>query len=77
MAATVALVSGINTFVQNQVYATPGKTKFCRSDTVLEVSNAVAGSFTAVAATTTGTLLGGSLFVRCTTAAAVVAITNQ
>lgn len=74
---TTALVSGRNDLVQNTVYATPGLSKWCLSSAVLQVSTTVGGSFADVAATTTGVLLGGALFVKSTTGAAVVDLSNQ
>jgi len=75
--ATTALVSGNNVLVQNQVYATPGLAKWCVGNAALEVATTVGASFVAVAASTTGFVLGGGLFLRCPGGAAVVVLSNQ
>ncbi len=77
MAYTIMLVDGPNSLTQNTVYALPGKSKYCKSDAALEVSTTVGGTFAAVVATTTGVLLPGSCFARCTSGAAVVVLSNQ
>lgn len=72
MAITNVLSIGItNSLVQNTVYALPTRAVFVISNAALEVSNLTNSGFSAVAATTTGTVLS-SAFTRCTTGAAVV-----
>lgn len=73
----IGLVSGNNDLVQNTVYSTPGKSKWCLSSTTLEVSTTVGGTFASVSASTTGFILGGGLFVRSTTGAAKCVLSNQ
>lgn len=74
--ATTALVSGPNALVQNTVYATPGAAKWCLSDAALQVATTVGGSFAVLAATTTGVVLPGAIFVKCTTGAANLSLSE-
>ena len=74
---TTGLKSGENTLVQNTVYATPGLSKWCVANTTLEVATTVGGTFVAVgAASTTGFVLGGALFVRSPSGAGVAVLSN-
>lgn len=78
MAYTVALVSGKNDLVQNQVYAMPGLAKWVTADSVLAVATTVGGAFVNVAATTTGgALIGGGTFVKSAAASNVAVLSNQ
>lgn len=75
--AAIALMSGPNTLIQNTVYSVPGKSKWCISDAALVVATTVGASFVAVAATTTGVVLPGGSFVKCTTGATVCVLSNS
>jgi hypothetical protein len=74
---TIGLKSGENTLTEDIVYATPGLSKWCVANTTLEVATTVGGTFVAVgAASTTGFVLGGALFVRSPDDDAVVVLSN-
>lgn len=62
---------GLNTLVQNTVYAVPGRRVIIHSNAVLEGSNDSTTGFVSLLTTTTGAEVAAA-FVRCTTAAAVV-----
>jgi hypothetical protein len=73
------LSDGPNTLAQNTVYAMPGKSKMVLSKDVLQVcGGTTGGTYTAVAATTTsGAVLPGACFVKCTAATTSCVLTNQ
>ena len=72
MATSILSAGSAHSITQNVVYALPPQAVFIHSTVALEVS--VDGTnFAAVTATTTGVTVG-AMFVRCTTAAAVVAV---
>ena len=77
MSYTSMLLDGPNSLVQNTVYATPGKAKYILSDAVLSVCTTAGGSFAAVAASTTGMILPGGLFVKSTGANAICVLSDQ
>lgn len=78
MSYVTALTDGPNTLSQNTVYAMPGKSKMVLASDVLAVCNTTGGTFANVAATTTsGAVIPGASFVKCTTSTCTAVLTNQ
>ena len=62
------------TIPQNEVYALPASRMFLKSDTAVEVSQAVEGVFATLTGANTTGVETASNFVRCTTGTVIITI---
>ena len=74
----IAIQSGPQSLAQNTIYAMPGKSKWILSTDVLAVAATVGGTFSNFASSTTsGVLVPGGSFVKCTSSTCSIVVTNQ